>query len=444
MSRIQTVAALVGAGLGMLSAAAYAAADAERLGPVTGALGSRLTVAQIAARQKFFGIENVNAATGAVKSDKVIFSWATNTTYAVSILGRVVLMDSYVTRLEVEPGRTPFVIQDLVDLKPEALFIGHGHFDHADNATYIAKKTNATIYASPEACDQFQADVTRMYSDPNEINGGKKIIADNQPVHCVPVVSRGSTPGTEVAKLTFLEPVACVLAFKHMHSASVPYDATYPAVTPNVTRDTRDAQMYPAGTPLTPPTNVANRVPGQIDTRTSTAGSLSVGGPIAIAYQVVLKRGSDNYFSFLWHNSAGPMKEGLAPDGNWGPEVGAGVFELFTAIPKTDLQLGSVSTAGLQTNAMRDVVMYSQYLQPQVFIPGHMTTGTNGVGESSSPEMLFTYKLSKDALGVAPTAGPELRWLVDPTDYLRPMVYTPSDARWNDPSKVSRVAKWCS
>ena len=53
----------------------------------------------IAARQKVFGIENVDANTGAVKKDKVIFSWLTNTTYAVSVLGRVIMLDSYVTRL---------------------------------------------------------------------------------------------------------------------------------------------------------------------------------------------------------------------------------------------------------------------------------------------------------------------------------------------------------
>jgi hypothetical protein len=403
----------------------------------------RLNLQQIAARQKFFGIENVDAATGAVKSDKIIFSWATNTTYVVSVLGRIVIMDSYVTRLEVEPGRTNFVIQDLVDVKPEALFIGHGHFDHADNAAYIAKWTNATIYASPEACDQFQADVLRMYNDPNEINGGKKIVADARPVNCVPVVSRGSTPAAEVAKLTFLEPYACVLAFKHMHSASVPYDPTYPQVVPNVTQDARDAQMYPAGQPLTPPNNVANRVPGQMDLRTTSSGSLSVGGPIAIMFQVVLKRPSDNHFTFAWHNSTGAVKEGVAPDGNWGPEVGASVFDLFEALPKTDLEIGSVSTAGLQTNALRDAIMYHDHLRPLVFMPGHMTTGTNGVGQSSSPELYWTYKQSKAAFGWAPDQGPEVRWLVDPIDYLRPFVYTPSDARWNDPSKVSRVAKWC-
>ena len=92
----------------------------------------------IAARQKFFGVENVDERSGRVAGDKVLFSWLTNTTYAVSIRGRIVLLDSFATRLEVAPGRTNFVIKDVVDLKPEAIFIGHGHFDHADNAAYIA------------------------------------------------------------------------------------------------------------------------------------------------------------------------------------------------------------------------------------------------------------------------------------------------------------------
>jgi hypothetical protein len=402
-----------------------------------------LSAETVAARQKIFGVENVDAKTGATPKDQVVMSWLTNTTFAVSLLGRVVLLDSYVTRLEVKPGRTPFVIKDMVDLMPEAIMVGHGHFDHSDNAAYIAKKTGATIYASPETCDSMQATVTRMYNDPTGVVGGGKIIDDDHPVNCVPVVSRASAPGSEVAKLDFLEPLTCVIAFKHMHSASVPFDTTWgPAMpfTPNVTRDTRDAQMYPAGSPLTPPSNVANRVPGQMDIRSATAGDLGIGGPISILYQFVVRRGP-NYFTLLWHNTSGPLKEGIAPDGNWGPAIGTQVFDLFDRIPRTDVQIGSVSTAGLLTNGMRDVMMYSQHLQPKVFFPGHMTTGTNGVGESSSPEMYWTFKQQKAFMGI--NDGPEVRWLNDPIDYLRPFVFDPNDARWADPKKDPGVAEFC-
>ncbi|MBT2327065.1 hypothetical protein J7E62_32820 [Variovorax paradoxus] len=80
--------------------------------------------AVVAARQKVFGVENVDAETGKLPGDKVIFSWLSNSSFAASIQGRVVFLDTYVTRLEVQPGRTPFVIKDMVDLKPEAILLG--------------------------------------------------------------------------------------------------------------------------------------------------------------------------------------------------------------------------------------------------------------------------------------------------------------------------------
>src|ERR1700682_2328620 len=146
--------ALLGVGLCVLSAGAPAREEAEAY-PVL-----------IRARPRVFGLGNVDERTGSVANKKVLFSWLTNTTYAVSIKGRIVLFDSFATRLEVVPGRTSFVIKDIVDLKPEALFIGHGHFDHADNAAYIAAKTGARIYASQETCAVLPLDLARMKADP--------------------------------------------------------------------------------------------------------------------------------------------------------------------------------------------------------------------------------------------------------------------------------------
>jgi glyoxylase-like metal-dependent hydrolase (beta-lactamase superfamily II) len=92
--------------------------------------------------------------------------------------------------------RTPFGAQDLIDLHPEAIFLGHGHGDHADNAAYIAKWLNIPIYSTPETCDVMQQDVARMAADPNTVNGGAKLVPDANPVNCIGVVPRGSVPGT--------------------------------------------------------------------------------------------------------------------------------------------------------------------------------------------------------------------------------------------------------
>jgi hypothetical protein len=102
----------------------------------------------VRARQLFFGAENVDPHSGHVKHDKVIFSWFTNSSYAVSLKGRVILLDSYIHRAEAVPGRTPLVVEDLVSLRPEAIFLGHGHFDHADNAAFVAGSLGIPIYSS--------------------------------------------------------------------------------------------------------------------------------------------------------------------------------------------------------------------------------------------------------------------------------------------------------
>ncbi|HEX4584974.1 MAG TPA: MBL fold metallo-hydrolase [Burkholderiaceae bacterium] len=177
---------------------------------------TRSAAATIAARQKFFGPENVDPRSGEVRTDRVIFSWITNAGYAASFRGRVVLLDTYINRFEVPPTsgpdlrRTPFGAQDLVDLHPEAIFLGHGHGDHADNAAYIAKWLNIPIYTTPETCDVMQMDVARMAADPNTVNGGAKLVPDANPVKCVGVVPRGSVPGTTVVHVDQLDPVACM------------------------------------------------------------------------------------------------------------------------------------------------------------------------------------------------------------------------------------------
>jgi glyoxylase-like metal-dependent hydrolase (beta-lactamase superfamily II) len=163
--------------------------------------------ATIAARQHFFGAENVDATNGKVRGDRVIFSWITNAGYAVSFRGRVVLLDTYINRFEVAPAsgpdlrRTPFGAQDLIDLHPEAIFLGHGHGDHADNAAYISKWLNIPIYSTPETCDVMQQDLARMAADPNTVNGGAKLVPNANPVNCIGVVPRGSVPGTAVVNI---------------------------------------------------------------------------------------------------------------------------------------------------------------------------------------------------------------------------------------------------
>ena len=411
--------------------------------------------ATIAAREKFFGAENVDPREGEVRHDRVIFSWVTNASLAISIKGRIVLLDTYVNRLEVAPPagetdfrRSPISVQDLIDLHPEAIFLGHGHGDHADNAAYLAKCLNIPMYSTPETCDVMQVDVQRMAADPNTANGGVKIIPNGNPVTCIPVVTRGSVPGTEVVTLNQLNPVAGIIAFKHIHSGTVPTDPDFPFVPVINSSDPRESQLYPVGLCVTPAapsglqcgsgnSTFVTPVAGQENLTTTGFGSIpgSPGGAISLFYQFILCDGT--HFTFVWHNTTGPLKEGVGSDpGLPSPAVGAHLFAIMESLPETDIEFGSIVSAGFATNGTRDPVMYQQHIKPQIYVPLHMT---NVAALSSSLEFKLTYLQTLDAENAA--YRPEVRWMVDPNDYLRPMVYDSDDSRWANPDKDRRISQ---
>jgi hypothetical protein len=405
------------------------------------ALGKAHDAAMIAARQKIFGAANVNENNGKVRDDRVVFSWLTNATFAAAMKGHVVLLDTFVTRLEVMPGRTPIVIQDLVDLKPEALFIGHGHFDHADNAAYIAQETGAVIYATPETCDNMHVDAT------NNFNNGYTLVPT---VVCKTVTDRGSTPGKQVVSINDLEPAVSIKAFKHLHSTNtgvtdpdaVPIAATTNGVCqptaskgntfPCNLQDPRDPTLFPAGTPLSSLMNIA----------TSRAGA---GGPISLFYVFTINSGDK--FRFAWHNTTGdiidscalpnnnpatglPFEPGQDASGCFpgvtvnGKTVGANLASILDGLGPIDVELGSVVSLGFAQNGERDIVSYLEHVKPKVFIPNHVTAVAV---EGSSLEWKVGFFDALRAANVSQAAWPDVSWLVDPNDYLRPLVFELKD-----------------
>jgi len=365
--------------------------------------------ALVAARQKFFGIENVDARTGRVNDDKVILSWITNASFAASVKGRVILLDTYVQRAETVAGRTPFVVEDLVALHPRAIFLGHGHFDHADNAAFIAGSLGIPIYASEETCAAMETDAANLFA-------ANKIPAST--VDCRVTTTLGSTPGTEVVTIKELEPVACITAFRHLHSTNVPQDTDFPITPVNNIADPRDATMYPPGT--------AHSYP--------SSGSGGPGGPISILYQFRLR--GENHFTFVWHNTSGAIKDGCGLDKCWGVAVGQHLTQLMQGLPPTDVELGSIVSLGYRVNGTRDPILYNEAINPKVFIPIHQT---NVALPTSSLEFKIAYLAQEDNMSLPTntsgidvlTSRPEPRWIVDPNDFLRPLVYDPSDARWS-------------
>lgn len=345
--------------------------------------------AVVKARQHFFGAENVSERTGRVDRSKVIFSWFGVESFAVAARGRVFLMDSYIYRLAETRAYVPATVQDLVDLKPEAIFIGHGHGDHADNAAYISVKTGAKIFGAAEHCDAMRGDAVRIFGTGTTVD-------------CTSITTAGSAPGSEVRDLSVLKPDLCVTSFKHIHSASVPPDPTLPPNPIGAIRESQQrlAALYPQ--PLLNP-NPYRTVAG-------------VGGPISMFYQFTVA-GSD--FTFVWHDSGGPLKE-QAPQ----------LIPLLAGLPKTDVEFGSLVSLGEANNGVRDVAMYIDLIKPKIFVGGH--TDNFNIGAS----MFYQQALERqfEIISMPVDERPELRTMHDPYSYVQPSLLTFDyrDEAWQD------------
>ena len=365
----------------------------------------------VKARNLVFGTENVDQKTGQVDRDKVIFSWITNASLAASVKGHVILLDTYVHRAEVVPGRTPFVVEDLVSLKPEMAFLGHGHFDHADNAAWLGGKLGIPIFASAETC----ADLKTL-DLPALITSGA--LPAGTTLDCRDVTTFGSHPGAEILKISAMEPLASITAFRHFHSGTSYPETRFPITPVKNVADPRDPDMYPPG--------VAHSFPSRG----------RIGGPISIYYQFVVH--GDNRFTFVWHNTTGDLNNGCTidhgPPACWddmfpAEHISANVRAAISSLSETDLEFGSFVSLGFATSGMRDPIQNSATLKPKIYVPIHQT---NAALPTSSLYFKVAYQAQLEQMQppLTPEQRPEYRWLVDPDDYLKPMVYDPKDDRW--------------
>jgi hypothetical protein len=417
------VRALVAAGIAVASSAAPAADQA-----------------MIDARVKIFGPENVDATTGALKKDKVVFSWLGHISGAVSLMGRVIMLDTYIPRLEVTPGRTPFVIKDLVDMKPEAVFIGHGHGDHADNAVFIAAKTGATIYMTPEACSTAQTALARMKADPFMQADAFFAIAQATTVTCVPITTAGSTPGTQVIRINQLEPLVCINAFRALHSVSVPADPDWGAVPVVDTPDPRDPTLFPPGVSLTPPAN-----PGE-----SPAGPA---GPAAGQWARGCRRIELPLHAAQRLQLHAPLQQlGRCDEGRAGKQLAERDPRRRPTSARPDPQPAE------HRSELRDPVV-RQYGQQRLARCGVLGAGAEAEDHDDRPRadrrraaVLLRIPEPSPADGAAEECVawiPRSQWPIvrnhtDPTDILKPEVYSTGDPYWLNPEKAPKITRFCS
>ncbi|NYG57094.1 hypothetical protein BJ980_000017 [Nocardioides daedukensis] len=338
-----------------------AAGAALTLGTATAGSASadpRLGASTIAARRKFFGSANVHARTGQVRSDRVILSWFGVTSFAMAIGGQVVLLDAWVPRGPYSDV-VPTTPEELVDLRPSHVFIGHGHFDHAADAGLIAAESGAVVVGTAVHCAQI--------AKQTDTSIRTKVL---------PITAVGGQANFRFG------PRIAVTAIGHPHSTAKAPTGDFPPLL-----------LPPDLTPvLTNPPHLedllgfASHVPDK------------EGGNLLYRFQI-------GKFSLLWNDSAGPIRE--FPD----------AVERLRRLGRPTVHLGAIQGFGQYTNGLRDPIDYIRAARPHLFVPTHHD---NWAPPISSPAAGYERPLRK-ALATLPAGSrPSLRFIADPADYIRP------------------------
>jgi len=359
--------------------------------PATAVELKPLPAETVSARQKFFGLDNVNPRTGAVRDDRIILSWTGVSSFVASFRGHVVFLDAYIVReggapLPASPwpsiryiGSTP---EELAALKPELILFGHAHFDHTgDLPTVVRANPDAVVVGTAEHC----RDITQEVTDVS--------------FRCLSAFEEGADLATIREFGEDLLPGVGITAVKQPHSSAPPD----PAADPPFPFGAEGCRTFPGLAFDQFPVQ-----PGEpLSWGYATFGPPS--GIIAIAWQI---RVGD--FALLWQDTTGRITGDCQVRGEIGCERVPGAFD---RLPKTDVRLGSIAVSG------RSVWFeHNKAVGEKLFIPLHH----DACG-------YFSKKDIEEVVARVPQYRRPRMWFIsDPGDYLRPIVFNPDAKIWRD------------
>lgn len=313
--------------------------------------------------------------------------WYGVSSFVVAAGGHVFLLDAWEI-VGVHSNYVPITRDDLVAIKPEAIFIGHGHFDHAADAGYIATRTGAALIAGESVCETAQAAAE----------------ADAVAFPCLKLGLEGDNPaGTTFSARVFAD-MAPVTIVKHTHSEADPT---------SLLEGELPVLYVPEILPFI--LNFNTDLAETIKFLKSLPDDGGVGQPDGGSWLYHFRVGN---FSMLWHDSTGAMPE-------QDPTADA-VRSAISALPDcVDVQLGAIVGFGMLTSGYRDALAYVAAAQPKLFIPNHHDAWAPIIGGGArSYEAQWTSSLMSLA------NAPEQDYLRDPEDYLKVRTFSVNDPRW--------------
>ena len=327
----------------------------------------------VAARSHYFGLDNVDPLTGEVRSDRVIVSWQGMSNLAASFNGHVVLLNAWISRSPRATGEPSMPGIEYVGTTPEELaaLAPEAIFfghGHGDHAG----DTPYVIRRNPGITVLGAAEhCTDLEAEVTDVK-----------FTCSSVFPVDAPLGTTM-ELDDLLPGVGITAIKQPHSNRSTVGETNPGI-PWLLRNPEGNctafDVYPRGEePLT--------------------WAAPNSGSIAAMWQFRIGE-----FALVWQDTAGPI-------------TGTGVPEALAALPQTDVRLASIVVAGIDS-----IGEHLSILKPKLFVPLHH----DPCGYMHRPQLMEYMATLPDDI------RPQVWFLSDPADYLRPISLDPAATVWID------------
>lgn len=318
-------------------------------------------------------------------------SWAGVSSQVVTIGGHLLLLDAWEIIGAVE-GYLPLTREDLAALEPEAVLVGHGHFDHAGDLGFVAGSSGAVVVGSEEICDVAVAGAQR------EGVGTDFTCA---------ITGTQSTPDMGTAQsLKLFANLPPVTVLQHIHSAATPPgggndpDPFFPVMDPQPYLDSFADD------------------PEELQRFIAQQQESDQGG-------TWLYHLRDGDFSMLLGDSAGPIFDQ--------PKIRTALG----AFPGcTDVMSNAILGFDQPVSGLADPVDYVDAVKPTVFLPTHADAWAPVI---SAGQEQYRDELTSSLAALADP--PQVDFLVDPQDYLVQRAYRVADPRWKVPPAGSVCAQ---
>lgn len=322
--------------------------------------------------------------------DHVTLHWTGVSSFVITIGGHLLLFDAWEIIGAVD-DYLPIGREELAGLEPEAVLVGHGHFDHAGDLGYVAGLAGSVVVGSEEICTVAEEGAVRE-------GVGTDFTCAITGTQDTPV------PGT-VQSLSLFADVPPVTILQHVHSAATPPG------------DGNELDPFLPIMDLQPYLDHLADDPEELQRFLAQQQESNQGG----TWLYHLAMGD---FTLVVGDSAGPI---FAE-----PEV----TEALGSFPGcVDVLANAILGFDQPVSGLQDPALYVAAMRPKVFVPTHADAWAPVI---SAGQAQYGDKLA-EALAEE-GVDPEVDLLLDPQDYLVERAYRVDDPRWVAPVEGTRCA----